>query len=91
MKDDAQYKAPDDAQNDTQNDTQNDAREDEQAQADAQADAEAAPFEQSALYDGVVVTVKAEAGVFPAGAALSVTRVLLYEQRQADEAAAACS
>ena len=44
------------------------------------------PFDQSVTYNGVVVTVKADAGTFPAGAALSVSCVLLYEQRQADAA-----
>ena len=44
------------------------------------------PFEQSCTLDGVEVTVRAEAGAFPNDATLSVTRALLYEQRQADAA-----
>ena len=52
----------------------------------AEAPAEAVPFDQSVNYNGVVITVKADAGTFPAGATLSVMRVLLYEQTQADAA-----
>ncbi len=44
------------------------------------------PFEQSRTLDGVEVTVHAEAGAFPNDATLSVTRALLYAQRQADAA-----
>ncbi len=44
------------------------------------------PFDQSVNYNGVVITVKADAGTFPASATLSVMRVLLYEQTQADAA-----
>ncbi|MBQ6347745.1 MAG: InlB B-repeat-containing protein, partial [Clostridia bacterium] len=47
---------------------------------------EPAAFEQSMTVNGVVVTVKAEPGVFPANAALSVKRVPVYRQRQADAA-----
>ena len=43
-------------------------------------------FDQSMTVNGVVVTVKAEPGVFPANAALSVKRVPTYRQRQADAA-----
>ena len=47
---------------------------------------EALPFEQSMTVNGVVVTVRAEPGVFPANAALSVETVPVYRQRQADAA-----
>ena len=43
-------------------------------------------FEQSRTVNGVVVTVKAEPGVFPAGAELSVETVPVYQQQQADAA-----
>ena len=46
----------------------------------------AVPFNQSKTVSGVVVTVRAEAGVFPDGAVLSVKRVPVYKQRQADAA-----
>ena len=48
--------------------------------------AEPVAFEQSRTVGDVVVTVKAEPGVFPANAALSVTRVPVYRQRQAEAA-----
>ena len=44
------------------------------------------PFSQSALCDGVIVTVRADAGTFPASAMLSVTKVLLDEQGLAEAA-----
>ena len=43
-------------------------------------------FDQSQTVNGVTVTVRAEPGVFPAGAALSVKRVPTYKARQADAA-----
>ena len=43
-------------------------------------------FDQSQTVNGVIVTVRAEPGVFPEGAALSVKRVPVYKQRQADAA-----
>lgn len=49
-------------------------------------DAAPAAFDQSMESNGVIVNVKADPGVFPEDAVLSVTRVLLYEQRQADAA-----
>ena len=65
-----------------------DGAEAEEAQEAEEADGaeEYPPFDQSATCNGVVVAVKADAGTFPAGAALHVSRVLLYEQRQADAA-----
>ena len=46
--------------------------------------AEAAlPFDQSRTVNGVVVTVKADAGVFPTNAQLSVKRVPTYKKREA--------
>lgn len=47
---------------------------------------EPAAFDQSMTVSGVVVTVQAEAGVFPNNALLSVKRVPVYKQRQADAA-----
>ena len=49
-------------------------------------EAEPVAFDQSMTVDGVVVTVKADPGVFPATAALSVEQVPVYMQRQADAA-----
>ena len=43
-------------------------------------------FSQSRTVNGVIVTVKAEPGVFPEGAELNVQRVPVYKQRQADAA-----
>ncbi|MBQ6348512.1 MAG: hypothetical protein IJI71_13310, partial [Clostridia bacterium] len=43
-------------------------------------------FDQSQTVNGVIVTVRAEPGVFPEGAELSVKRVPVYKQRQADAA-----
>lgn len=43
-------------------------------------------FDQSRTVNGVTVTVKAEPGVFPAGAVLSVELVPVYTQVQADAA-----
>ena len=49
---------------------------------------EGVPFERSAIVNGVVVTVKAEAGVFPAEAELAVDPVPVYTRtyRNADAA-----
>lgn len=58
----------------------------EPASPEGEASETAQPFDQSMIVSGVVVTVKAEAGVFPANAALSVKRVPVYRQRQADAA-----
>lgn len=41
-------------------------------------------FEQSAVVSGVVITVKAEPGVFPAGAELSVASVPVYSRAYRD-------
>lgn len=49
-------------------------------------EAEPVGFDQSQTIDGVVVTVRADPGVFPADAALSVERVPVYQQAQADAA-----
>ena len=49
-------------------------------------EAEPAGFAQSRTVNGVIVTVRAEPGVFPEGAQLSVKRVPVYKQRQADAA-----
>ena len=43
-------------------------------------------FEQSRTVNGVIITVKADPGVFPEGAELSVTLVPVYQQAQADAA-----
>ena len=43
-------------------------------------------FDQSRTVNGVVVTVKADPGVFPADAVLSVETVPVYQQQQADAA-----
>ena len=47
---------------------------------------EPAPFDQSQTVDGVIITVKADPGVFPADAVLSVEQVPVYQQAQADAA-----
>ena len=52
--------------------------------ADKEARQEA--FDQSKTVNGVIVTVRAEPGVFPEGAELSVKKVPLSQQRQADAA-----
>ena len=46
----------------------------------------AAPFDQSQTVSGVTVTVRAEAGVFPAGAELEVARVPRRQAKAADAA-----
>ncbi|SDM09481.1 hypothetical protein SAMN04487833_1731, partial [Sarcina sp. DSM 11001] len=48
--------------------------------------AEQASFDQSMTVDGVVITVKAGPGVFPADAVLSVEQVPVYQQTQVDTA-----
>ncbi len=47
---------------------------------------DAPPFEQSAVLDGVRITVRSEPGTFPTGATLSVASVPLNEQQQAEAA-----
>ena len=47
---------------------------------------ESVPFDQSKTLNGVVVRVQAEAGVFPADAELSVSRVPVMKRREAEEA-----
>ena len=47
---------------------------------------EMVPFNQSKTLNGVIVRVQAEAGVFPADAELSVTRVPVRKRREADAA-----
>ena len=44
------------------------------------------PFEQKKVVDAVEITVSAEAGVFPEGATLSVTKVPFYVKKQVTEA-----
>ena len=47
---------------------------------------ETAAFDQSKTVNGVVVTVEADPGVFPADAVLSVETIPVYQQEQADAA-----
>ena len=47
---------------------------------------EPVPFEQSKTINGVVITVKAEAGAFPAGSELYVAQVPVYKQAKVEEA-----
>ena len=71
------------AEQDAEQAAEEDAESDEPATDEP---AEPVPFDQSVLSNGVLITVKADAGTFPAGATLSVMRVLLYEQNQAEAA-----
>ena len=51
-----------------------------------EAEPEPVPFDQSQTVNGVLVTVQVPTGAFPAGSELSVKRVPVYRQRQADAA-----
>lgn len=58
----------------------------ETEKAEETEEAEPLPFDQSATVDGVVITVRAEAGAFPNNAELSVKHVYAGRVKQAGEA-----